>query len=72
MFKVSFQKLLGNSGGQYRLLMMAFQRTHQLNAGMLPTVKSKSKKNVTIALEEIAEGKVRLEEDGPEETTSDE
>jgi DNA-directed RNA polymerase omega subunit len=72
MFKVSFQKLLKSSGGQYKLLMMAFQRTHQLNAGMPPTIKSKSKKNVTIALQEIAEGKVRLAEDGSEETTSDE
>lgn len=71
MFKVSFQKLLKNSGGQYKLLMMAFQRTHQLNAGMPRTIKSKSKKNATIALQEIAEGKVRLTEDGSEETTSD-
>ena len=72
MFKVSFEELLKRSRGQYRLLMMAFQRTHQLNNGMLPTVKSKSKKNVTIALQEIADGKVRLEENGSQETESDE
>ena len=72
MFKVSFEKLLKNSGGQYRLLMMAFQRTHQLNAGMHPTIKAKSKKNATIALQEIAEEKVQLAEEGKGETSSDE
>lgn len=59
MFKVSSEKLLANTGRQYRLLAIAFQRVHQLNAGMLPTIVMSSKKNVTIALQEIAEGKVR-------------
>jgi DNA-directed RNA polymerase omega subunit len=60
LFKVSTEKLLKNAGGQYRLLEMAFQRMHQLNNGMPPTIKPMSKKNVTIALQEIAEGKVRI------------
>jgi DNA-directed RNA polymerase omega subunit len=60
MFKVSTEKLLKNAGGQYRLLEMAFQRMHQLNNGMPPAIKPMSKKNVTIALQEIAEGKVRI------------
>ena len=63
MFKVSTEKLLGSSGGKYTLLNMAFKRTHQLNNGMPATIKSTSKKNGTIALQEIAEGKVRLAED---------
>ena len=75
MFKVSIQKLINRTGGQYTLLEMAFQRTHQLNAGMLPTIKSSSKKNATVALQEIAAGTVRdvhegeepeIEEDEPE------
>ncbi|RJP17527.1 MAG: DNA-directed RNA polymerase subunit omega [Candidatus Abyssobacteria bacterium SURF_5] len=58
MFKISSEKLLQACGGQYRLLEMAFQRMHQLNNGMPPLVKPASKKNSTIALQEIAEGKV--------------
>jgi DNA-directed RNA polymerase omega subunit len=60
MFRVSSEKLLKNAGGQYRLLEMAFQRMHQLNNGMPPVVKPISTKSVTIALQEIAEGKVRI------------
>jgi DNA-directed RNA polymerase omega subunit len=67
MFKVSSEKLLKNAGGQYRLLTMAFQRTHQLNNGMPPTIKASSKKNAAIALKEIAEGKVRPMQDRGEE-----
>jgi DNA-directed RNA polymerase omega subunit len=69
MFRVSTEKLMEESGGKYTLLEMAFQRTRQLNNGALPTVKTTSKKNGMIALQEIAEGKVRLatgEEDEPE------
>jgi DNA-directed RNA polymerase omega subunit len=75
MFKVSIEKLINRTGGQYTLLEMAFQRTHQLNAGMHPTIKTSSKKNATIALQEIAAGTVRevregeepvIEEDDPE------
>jgi DNA-directed RNA polymerase omega subunit len=71
MFRVSTEKLLEQSGGKYTLLEMAFQRTRQLNNGVFPTVKTTSKKNGMIALQEIAEGKVRLatgEEDEPETT----
>ncbi|MBI5115211.1 DNA-directed RNA polymerase subunit omega [Candidatus Poribacteria bacterium] len=68
MFKVSIEKLLKNSGGQYRLLAMVFQRLHQLNAGMHPSVKPTSVKNATIALMETAEGKVRLVENGKDES----
>lgn len=66
MFKVSIEKLIERTGGQYTLLEMAFQRTHQLNAGLLPTIKTSSKKNSTIALQEIAAGKVRTMSDGEE------
>jgi DNA-directed RNA polymerase omega subunit len=66
MFKISTEKLLRNSGGRYRLLETAFQRTHQLNNGMPPTIKASSKKNAMIALQEIAEGKVRVAKDEEE------
>ena len=66
MFKVSSENLLKNTGGQYKLLHLAFDRTSQLNNGMPPTIKAQSKKNATIALREIAEGTVRLKEDETE------
>jgi len=69
MVKVSTENLLGSAGGKYTLLEMAFQRTRQLNNGMPPTIKTTSRKNGIIALQEIAEGKVRLatdKEDEPE------
>ena len=71
MFKVSSEKLLKNSGGQYKLLRLAFDRTRQLNNGMPPTMKVPSKKNATIALQEIADGKVRLVEDEDGEESSE-
>ena len=69
MFNVSTEELLGKVGGKYTLLEMAFQRTRQLNSGMMPVVKTTAKKNGMIALQEIAAGRVRLatdEEDEPE------
>jgi len=68
MFRVSSEKLLKNAGGQYRLLEMAFQRMHQLNKGMPPAVKPISSKDVTIALQEIAEGKVRISDTQEEQS----
>jgi DNA-directed RNA polymerase omega subunit len=65
MFKISMEKLLKNTGGQYQLLQVAFLRVKQLNSGMLPTVKPMSRKNVTVALQEIAEGKVRIKRPSP-------
>jgi len=67
MFRISSEKLLKNANGQYRLLEMAFQRMHQLANGMPPAVKPISKKNATVALQEIAEGKVRIVDRDPEE-----
>jgi len=71
MFKVSSEKLLKNSGGQYKLLRLAFERTRQLNNGMPPTVKAGSKKNVTIALQEIADATVRIKENEDESESSE-
>lgn len=72
MFKVSTQKLMDQSGGKYTLLEMAFQRTHQLNNGVMPTIKTTSKKNGIIALQEIAAGKVRIGTDSEGEPESNE
>ena len=45
---------------RYLLTMMVAKRAKQLIAGAKPLIKTKSKNPVTIALEEIREGKVYL------------
>jgi len=63
---------MNQSGGKYTLLEMAFQRTHQLNNGAMPTIKTRSKKNGMIALQEIAAGTVRLPKGDKGKPESDE
>jgi len=46
---------------RYLLIIMVAKRAKQLLAGAKPLIKTKSKKPVTIALEEIKAGKVYLE-----------
>ena len=67
MSRVSTEKIMAQAGGKYTLLEMAFQRTRQLNNGLLPTIKTTSRKNGRIALQEIAAGKVRLATDSEDE-----
>jgi len=47
---------------KYLLTMMVAKRAKQLRTGAKPLLKSKYKKPVSIALEEIKEGKVYLKE----------
>jgi len=47
---------------KYLLTMMVAKRAKQLRAGAKPLVKTKCKKPVLIALQEISEGKVYLKE----------
>ena len=56
------------------MTMLRFLNLHRVTGTGVKsvTIKSKSKKNVTIALQEIAAGKVRLAEDGKKESESDE
>ena len=45
----------------YKLVLVAARRANELAAGASPLVKSESKKVSTIALQEIADDKVRYE-----------
>ena len=56
------EELLKSEGSHYKLVLLAAQRANEIVRGNPPLVVSKSKKPGIVALEEIAKGKVRLEE----------
>lgn len=58
MSKISLDDLLKHADNEYRLVLMAAKRARQLHNQFKPLVKSDSKKDTIIALEEIAAGKV--------------
>lgn len=45
---------------KYRLVAIISKRVSQLNSGMQPLVETDSKWNTTIAIKELAEGKVKF------------
>ena len=60
---VPLEKLVTNEKPSfYKLVLAAAQRANELSQGGQPLVASESKKVAVIALQEIAEGKVRYEE----------
>lgn len=62
MIKPSLEELLAQVDNKYALVIMAAKRARQIKEGMLPLVDIDSTNPVTIALEEIATGKIRYEE----------
>ncbi|MGP1407091.1 DNA-directed RNA polymerase subunit omega [Selenomonas sp.] len=54
----SINKLLDVVDSRYTLVVLAAKRARQLLGGEEPKVAAKSTKDVTIALEEIAEGDI--------------
>ena len=65
MIKPSLEELLERVASKYALVMAAAKRARQLKEGVLPLVDIDSANTVTIALEEIATGRVRVEEPAP-------
>lgn len=59
-------QLLEHADSRYTLVVMVSKRARQLLRGSEPLVNSKSKKAVSIAVEEIAEGLISFTR--PEET----
>ena len=61
----SLEKSLNKVSNRSLLVVLAAKRARQLNRGAAPQVETKHKKPTSIALEEVAEGKVgyRLKED---------
>ncbi|HLQ63904.1 MAG TPA: DNA-directed RNA polymerase subunit omega [bacterium] len=61
MIKPPLEALLGRVENKYALVIVAAKRARQLKEGALPMVEVDSANPVTVALEEIAAGKIRFE-----------
>ena len=61
MIKPPLETLLDRIDSKYALVILAAKRARQLKEGSLPLVDVDSTNPVTVALEEIAAGKVRYE-----------
>lgn len=55
------EELLEGKGNRYRLVVIASQRAKKLNAGVPALIESRAHKITTIALEEVALGKVKYQ-----------
>jgi DNA-directed RNA polymerase subunit omega len=60
MIEPSLEELLEKVDSKFSLITMVSKRARQLNTGLPKLVKTNSKKNVTIALEEIAQSKITM------------
>ena len=62
MARITVEDCLKKVESQYDLVLLAKERTSQLNSGAEMLVESDNDKNTVIALREIADGKVTIEE----------
>ncbi len=62
MIEPSLEVLLEKVDSKFSLITMVSKRARQLNSGYPKLIKTNSVKSVTIALEEIADGKVVLKQ----------
>ena len=60
MARITIEDCIKKIASQYDLVLLAKERTTQLNAGDLPLVPKDNDKNTVIALREIGEGKVSV------------
>lgn len=60
MARITVEDCLEKINSQYDLVLLAKERTSQLNAGDQPLVKVDNDKNTVISLKEIGEGKVSI------------
>lgn len=59
---IPLEELLKSADSHYKLVLVAARRANELAKGAPPLIVAKSKKVAVQALEEIAKGKIRLEE----------
>jgi DNA-directed RNA polymerase subunit omega len=62
VIKPSLEELLEQVDSKYALVMVAAKRARQIKDGGLPLVDVDSANPVSVALEEIATGRIRVEE----------
>jgi DNA-directed RNA polymerase subunit omega len=65
MIRPPLEELLEQVETKYALVIAAAKRARQIKEGVLPLVDIDSTNPVSIALEEIATGRVHVEEPGP-------
>lgn len=61
MINPSLDTLVKKVDSKYTLVVLAAKRAREIMDGQQPLVESKSNKPVTIALEEVAQGKITYE-----------
>ncbi len=61
MIHPSIDQLLDQVNSKYTLVIAAAKRGRQLRDGARPAIESSSRKEVTVALQEISEGKIEIE-----------
>lgn len=61
MINPSLDILVNKVDSKYTLVVLAAKRAREIMDGQQPLVESKSNKPVTIALEEVAQGKISFE-----------
>ncbi len=62
MYIPSINELTEIAESRYTLVMLAAKRSRQIIDGAKPLIETESKKPVTIAIEEIIQGKVKYKE----------
>jgi len=60
MARITVEDCLEKIDSQYDLVLLAKERTAQLNSGEKPTVPEQNDKNTVIALREIGDGKISI------------
>ena len=60
MARITVEDCLEKIDSQYDLVLLAKERTSQLNSGEKPTVPADNDKNTVIALREIGDGKISI------------
>ena len=60
MARITVEDCLEKIDSQYDLVLLAKERTTQLNAGLKPLVEQDNDKNTVISLREIGDGKISL------------
>lgn len=61
MINPSIDTLVTKVDSKYTLVVLAAKRAREIMDGSVPLVESKSHKQVTLALEEVAQGKITYE-----------
>lgn len=67
--KPTVTELLDKAQNRYELVIMTAKRARQIANGAMPLTDVNEERNVTLAANEIAEGKVRIVRDDEEEQT---